>query len=83
MKAVSERHARGGVATVSCLPFPGISLNPLQNFNSARKYRNLVLKKIGEKSRPEIIGLVNFTTFYQILPKQITLKNESNVDQQF
>ena len=72
----------GGVATVSCLSFPGISLNPLQNFNSARKYRNLVSKKLVRKVDQKLL-VGKFYKFYQILSKQITLKNESNVDQQF
>ena len=37
MKAVSERHARGGVKAVSCFLCPFITLNPLGKVNTVGK----------------------------------------------
>ena len=82
MKAVSERHARGGVKAVSCFLCPFITLNPLGKVNTVGKWHYLVPKSIfwwenwiwRSQTKDLLVKccyfLVKLVKFYQILPNK-------------
>ena len=82
MKAVSERHARGGVKAVSCFLCPFITLNPLGKVNTVGKWHYLDPKSIfwwenwiwRSQTKDLLVKgcyfLVKLVKFYQILPNK-------------